>query len=142
MIIKVGDKYDKIVDVMNKCFGWNYKACMKGFYHLNKEKTIGAWFPKIADLKGKTPVPGDKWYGWCNTISPDGKFIFMNNFENPNLMIKDTKPNKDLHITFAKLPGDNKYTFIGTYYRKRLDPKKGWVFVRQNTVYDTNALIK
>ena len=38
MKIKVGDKFDKIVDVMNDVFGWNYKSCFRGFYYLNDEK--------------------------------------------------------------------------------------------------------
>ena len=69
MILHIGDKYDRIVDVMNKCFGWNYKACMRGWYVLSKQKKTSVWFPKMADLSGGIPKPGDKWYGWCNTIN-------------------------------------------------------------------------
>lgn len=31
MNLHIGDKYKRIVDVMNNCFGWNYKACFKGW---------------------------------------------------------------------------------------------------------------
>ena len=37
MKIKVGDKYNRIVDVMNNVFGWNYEACFKGFYYLDDD---------------------------------------------------------------------------------------------------------
>ena len=55
MILHIGDKFDRIVDVMNNCFGWNYKACMRGWYVLSKDKKTSAWFPKMADLSGGTP---------------------------------------------------------------------------------------
>ena len=84
MDLHIGDKYKRIVDVMNNCFGWNYKACFKGWYSLNSSKKTSAWFPKIADLRGGTPEPGDKWYGWCNILSKDGNTIYMNNFEDPS----------------------------------------------------------
>ena len=47
MKLHVGDKFRLIVDVMNDCFGWNYKACYKGWYPLNKYKKTSAWFPSV-----------------------------------------------------------------------------------------------
>ena len=49
------------------------KACFKGWYFLNSSKKTSAWVPKIADLSGGVPKPGDKWYGWCNTLSAEWK---------------------------------------------------------------------
>ena len=128
MILHVGAKYNRIVDVMNTCFGWNYKACMKGWYVLNINKATSAWFPKIADLSKGEPVPGDRWYGWCNTISPDHKYIYMNNYESPELLTRE-KPDKiEPHLTFVKFPGEKQYTYVGVYTPTERDPKLGWVY--------------
>lgn len=130
MILHVGDRYRLIVDVMNDCFGWNYKACFKGWYPLNKVKRTSAWFPKIADLSGGIPRPGDKWYGWCNTMSKDGNHIYMNNFENPNLLNKEQPQGVEPHLTFIKLPNSDYYQYAGVFVRTRRDPKLGWVYDR------------
>ena len=127
MRLIVGQSFNRIVDVMNNVFGWNYKACMKGYYRLNKHSS--AWFPKIAVLNGTIPEPGDKWYGWCNTISADGNNIYMINFENPERMIKETPVDPTPHITFIKYP-KGKYQYAGVYVREQLDPEKGWVYRR------------
>lgn len=124
MKIKVGDKYNKIVDVMNLVFGWNYEACFKGFYYLDDEKKCGAWFPKLA--KGPKE-PGDTWHGWVNVLSPDGNYIYMKNYDNPEKMKMDD--NFPLHFTFGKKPGGI-YEFLGVYERTRLDPELGFVYVK------------
>ena len=127
MKLKVGQEYNRIVDVMNNVFGWNYKACMKGYYRLNDH--VSAWFPKIAILNGTIPEPGDKWYGWCNTISDDGNYIYMINYENPERMTMGTSPNTEPHITFIKYPKE-RYQYSGVYVRERLDKEKGWIYRR------------
>ena len=126
MKLQVGQEFNRIVDVMNDVFGWNYKACMRGYYPLNEH--AAAWFPKIAILNVDIPEPGDKWYGWCNTISEDGNFIYMNNFENPERMKMSNheSPKGFATITFIKYPR-GKYQYSGIYICERLDPEKGWV---------------
>ena len=132
MKIKVGDKFDKIVDVMNGVFGWNYKSCFHGFYYLNDEKEYGAWFPKLA--KG-TKEPGDTWYGWVNILSSDGKYIYMKNYSNPEMMsLDDFYP---LSFTFAKNPGGT-YEFLGVYKRTHFDPELGFVNERVMEDVDTD----
>lgn len=130
MKLTVGDKFKLIVDVMNNVFGWNYKACYKGWYPLNKYKNTSAWFPKIADLSYGKPVPGDKAYGWCNTMSEDSKFIYMNNFENPDLLNKELPNGIEPHVTFIKLPYSNYYQYAGVYTRTRRDKELGWIYER------------
>lgn len=138
MKLHIGDKYNRIVDVMNECFGWNYKACFKGWYPINKVKRTSAWFPKMADLSKGKPEPGDKWYGWCNTISDDGKKIYMNNFENPDLLNKDQPEGIDPHVTFVKMPHSNVYQYSGVFARIRRDKELGWVYERIAEDIDTN----
>lgn len=128
MIIHIGDKYDRIVDVMNVCFGRNYKLCMRGWYSLNKAKKTSAWFPKIADLSEGIPKPGDKWYGWCNIITEAQDIIYMNNYESPDLLDKSTPDDIEPHITFIKLPGSKEYQYAGVFVRTRRDKKLGWVY--------------
>ena len=130
MILHIGDQFNRIVDVMNVCFNRNYKACMRGWYMINKDKKTSAWFPKIADLSSGIPKPGDKWFGWCNTMNDEGNIIYMNNFENPELLSKDMPDGIEPHITFIKLPGSNVYQFAGVFARKRKDGKLGWVYER------------
>ena len=137
MILQIGDEFERIVDVMNTCFGRNYKACMKGWYQLNPVKKTSAWFPKIADLSNGRPMPGDKWYGWCNIISGDGNIIYMNNFENPGLLGKDLPNGAEPHITFIKLPHSNLYKYAGVFIRVRRDEERGWVYERIAEDIDT-----
>lgn len=137
MIIRLGDKYDRIVDVMNKCFGWSYKACFRGWYPLNSYKKTSAWFPKIADLSNGMPKPGDKWYGFCNIISDDGNTIYMNNFEDPSRLNKHMPDGIEPHLTFIKMPHSDKYQFAGVFARTRRDVEKGWVYERIAKDIDT-----
>ena len=130
MKIKVGDKYNRIVDVMNNVFGWNYEACFKGFYYLDDDKNYGAWFPKLA--KGPKE-PGDTWYGWVNVLSSDGNNIYMKNYTNPAKMSMDEF--LLLHFTFGKKPG-GVYEFLGVYKRTHLDPELGFVYERVNMDVD------
>lgn len=127
MKLRIGQEYDRIVDVMNGVFDWNYKACMKGYYRLNDH--VSAWFPKIAILNGIVPKPGDKWYGWCNTISDDQEYIYMINYENPERMIMEETICPEAHITFIRYPKE-RYQYSGVYVRERLDPEKGWIYRR------------
>ena len=130
MKLKVGTEFNRIVDVMNGVFGWNYKACMKGYYIVSKSKNSSAWFPKMADLSNGKPQPGDKWYGWCNTFSDDQKYIYMNNFENPERLYMIPPATSEPHITFAKRQGEKLYRYVGVYRRIKLDKDLGWVYER------------
>lgn len=137
MILQIGDEFERIVDVMNTCFGRNYKACMKGWYKLNSTKKTSAWFPKIADLSSGKPESGDKWYGWCNIISSDGKEIYMNNYENPSLLSPDMPDGIEPHVTFVRYPKSRFYQYVGVFARTRRDKDLGWVYERIATDIDT-----
>lgn len=126
MKLHVGDEFDKIVDVMNTVFDWNYKACMKGYYVVSDNPQTAAWFPKIATLENGIPQPGDKWYGWCNTISNDGEYIYSQNYSNPIKMGNGSLESNIKRITFIKYP-NGKYQYVGVYVTYKLDPVKGWI---------------
>lgn len=141
IIIKIGDKFDSIVAVANTCFAKNYKAWMRGAFKINPNMKPIAWFPKLADISNGRPQPGDKWHGWCNTISSDGKFIYMNNFENPQELEKEEPDPEELHLTFAKYPHDKQYTFVGVFIRTRRDAELGWVCERVAEEADTSQYL-
>ena len=124
MKLSIGDSFQTIKDVMNNVFGWNYKSYFRGHYPLDDANKYSAWFPKLE--KGPKE-PGDVWYGWVNTLSSDGKYIYMNNYSEPMRMIK--AKSKSIHITFTKKPGEN-YKYSGCFIRTHLDPELGWVFKR------------
>lgn len=136
MMIRYGTEFDRIVDAMNQVFGWNYKACMKGFYYLNPEKTCGAWFPKLVVLDEGEERPGDQWKKWKNRMSNDEETIFMLNSDDPSRMSL-IDPNYPVHLTFAKKPG-GRYFFYGAYKITRLDPVLGYVFTRIEKDVDTS----
>ena len=113
--ISIEDNYefDRIVDVMNGIFGWNYGACMKGFYYINDSKTIGAWFPKMAIIENGIEKAQSITKAWINVLSADGKEIRMYT-KDPYL--SSVKYHAEPHITFAKFPGEP-YRYIGTFDR-------------------------
>jgi len=130
MHLHIGDEYNRIVDVMNNVFGWNYKACFRGRYVVNPEKNVIAWFPKLADLDRISVKPSDKKYGWCNVLSQDGKYLYMNNYDDPGLLNKAPVDQPEPHITFAKFPGEKRYRYIGVYSRVKRDSEHGWIYER------------
>lgn len=135
MILNLNDSFVDIKDIMNNVFKWNYKAYYRGFYYLDDDKKVGAWFPKLSkDCK----TPGDAWYGWVNTISADGKYIYMKNYCEPSRMEKGEDEFKTIHITFTKLPGEH-YKYSGCYIRTHLDPELGWICERVSEKIDTDS---
>lgn len=112
--ISIDDDYrfDRIVDVMNGVFGWNYGACMKGFYHLNDERTAGAWFPQMAVIENGVEKAQSTTKDWINVLSKDGMKIKMYT-RDPSLVITHDGPSQ-LHLTFARFPGQS-YKYIGTF---------------------------
>ena len=66
-----GNKFRRIVDVMNSCFGKHYEGCQKAFY-IDDSQKYAVWFPKIAiKKKGKYKA----YKGWLNILSDDGETI-------------------------------------------------------------------
>ena len=65
--------FHKSVDILNKCFGKEYKAWMKATYFLSDNEMV--WFPKRALLENGQYVAQNKAFGCINTISSDGMEI-------------------------------------------------------------------
>ena len=113
--ISIDDDYsfDRIVDVLNEVFHKNYRAWMRGFCYLDETKTIGVWFPKMAVIENGQEKAQSKTKAWINVLSEDGTEIRMYS-KDPDLV--SSNKNTDLHITFAKFPGQP-YKYIGTFVR-------------------------
>ena len=75
------------------------------------------------------------WYGWVNILSADGKYIYMKNYSNPEMMCLDEF--YPLSFTFGKMPNGT-YEFLGVYKRTRLDPELGFVSERVMEDVDTD----
>ena len=107
--------FESIVDVLNKCFGCNYAAWMKGYYPLNPENTMGVWFPKMAVYKNERYYPQNKNPGWINVVSDDGRTIRM--YTEDNHLMNDNFWNV-IHFTFGKEKGEG-YKYLGTYVKRK-----------------------
>ncbi len=60
-----------IVDVLNECFGKDYKACYKSF--ISVDDTHQAWFPKMAVIKNGERKASPRSQGWLNYLIEDGQ---------------------------------------------------------------------
>lgn len=127
MKLVVGKKYGLIPDVMENVFGFRYagrQAYAKVYYIVDGskkgEEMYGAWFPKIG--KGKT---------WVNTITSDGRFIYMNS-NDQSAMNKDES--EAIHFTFIRDINDKgPYMYAGAFVRTYRDLEKGWIYKRVET---------
>lgn len=141
MNLQIGETFNSIVDVMNRCFGRCYKACFKGRYWLDKNMKTSAWFPKITDLSKGTPQNMGNGYGWCNTISDDGRTIYTTNIKNPNLINIPIPTRREPHLTFVKMPNSHSYKYVGVFVLTRKYMKKGLVYERIAEGIDTDDYI-
>lgn len=109
--LSIDDPYTfaRSVDVLNECFGKNYKAWMKSGCILNEEKTLRAWFPKIAVKKDGRLKAQSSTKAWINTISEDGQTIrAYSETESVSYYVTENL------VTFAKIPGQP-YKYVGTF---------------------------
>lgn len=131
--ISIDDDYrfGRSVDVLNECFGKNYKAWMKASCYLDDRKTVRVWFPKIAVVEGGVDKPQDSSGEWINTLSFDGMII-----KTSNQYGKIMSHEPVVRITFSKFP-KQPYKYIGTYiYAPELSDEKVTAFKRISTEVD------
>lgn len=101
-----GKRYQKSVDVLNECFGKNYRGWRRGGYN-HADKRYMVWFPKIS-INGKTASSS----GWINTIEKNGTIIREARPDDGcvNEYVLDDR----LRLVFAKMP-DEPYAFVGVF---------------------------
>lgn len=110
--IRVEDGYlfDRSVDVLNECFGKDYKGWQRGGYDLKFDGIkIGVWFPKMAVYEYGIEKSQSSTANIINTLSADGTTIREYFPDLNGLNIDET-----IRITFAKFPGEP-YRYVGTF---------------------------
>lgn len=111
MKISIDDDYrfDKSVDALNECFDKHYKAWMSSGCFLNQEKTLRAWFPKMALTDHGRLKAQSTTKAWINTLSEDGTIIrAYSSIESVTFYTEEPL------VTFAKFPKEP-YRYVGTF---------------------------
>lgn len=123
--------FDKSVDVLNECFGKNYKAWMRASCYLDDNRTVRVWFPKMAVVGSGIDKPQNSGGEWINTLSSNGLIIKTSNQYGKIMSHELVK-----RITFAKFPRQP-YRYIGTFiYAPEFSDGKVTAFKRIATEVD------
>ena len=101
-------EFDTIVEILNKCFGKNYKGFQRAFVVLDNKGTA-FWAPKFGYNKKETR--------WKNKLEDDGNTIIEEDSDG-KIGLSDIV-NSNIRVTFTCLNG--KYRFLGVY---KFDEKK------------------
>ena len=113
-----GNKFWRIVDVMNSCFGKHYKGYQRAFY-IDDSQKYAVWFPKIAiKKKGKYKA----YKGWLNILSDDGETIIEKREDDPRSGTADGEGGLPRY-TFGKFPEG--YVFLGIFQVDRERTQRG-----------------
>lgn len=107
-------EFDTIVEILNKCFGKNYKGFQRAFVVLDNKGTA-FWAPKFGFNKKETR--------WKNTLE-DGENTIIEEDSDGKIGLSDIV-NSNIRVTFTCLNG--KYRFLGVY---KFDEKKSEPNVR------------
>lgn len=102
-------RFDRSVDALNECFNKHYKAWMQSGCFLNEEKTIRAWFPKMAVTENGRSKAQSRTKAWVNILSDDGMTI-MTHSDTESVSSYTEEP----MVTFGKFPKEP-YRYIGTF---------------------------
>lgn len=133
MILNTDEKIacSTMVEVLNKYFDRNLGGWQHGFYPLDKERTIGVWFPQLSIIEGGIEKTQSLSNSWLNTLSDDGTEIHMYNKDG-----KEKDRGSALHITFAKFDKKSPYTFIGVFRRDihRSTPEDNYLSLVSKTI--------
>ena len=105
LILKENIQFDKKVDILNKCFGFDYRAYQRAIANLNEEYCV--WVPRKS--KGKDE-PFSKKDKWVNIIGKN--FIIEKRVDGKSIDYKEHPPKR---IVFVKDYHDNTYKYSGVY---------------------------
>ena len=120
-------------DVLNACFGFNYKHFQKAYKDL--ENGYAVWFPNIARKIDDQYISTDDYFGWVNILSDSGDTITQIDKANSEPGRRDY--NK--RVIFARFDNNKRYTFIGIFvFKDRIN--NGHRYVRIGTIFDTKNM--
>ena len=119
-------EYSTIIEVLNQCFGNNYKGYMKAEW-INKDAytDFSVWFPQLAIHDGENYVPAS--HDCVNTISDDWEeFIFEDLKQTENSEYRPYQYSGKTLI-FAKEPKGGSYIFRGVYVQDKEKSKPNYL---------------
>ena len=130
-----GNKFRRIVDVMNSCFGKHYEGCQKSFMYVDEHQNYTVWFPKMAVKKNGVYKALANAKGWLNILSDDGETIIEEKKNDTRSGAADGKGGLPRY-TFGYFPEEG-YVFLGIFQVDRDRTRKGhWEFKRVSAEAD------
>lgn len=122
---KDGIEFYRVNEVLNACFGTDYKAWMKANWQLNDEYLC--WFPKLTKTLKDEPVS----YGCVNVISEDWNTLI---FDDRKTNTPDYRDPQGYRIIFAREPDNGPILFRGIYIQDQNETTyKHYVYKRVAT---------
>ncbi len=108
----------KIYEIINSCFGKEYKGWMTAWYDIDEE--YAAWFPRITKTNDKPKGSYGGTRSHSNTLSADGRTILEIDHETPSTAVIDIDPKyKKTRLVFGRINGG--YQFLGVFERHRVE---------------------
>ena len=105
LVLKDNIAFDRKVDILNKCFGFDYRAYQKAVVELNEEYCV--WVPRMS--KGENE-PFSKKDNWINIIGKN--YIIEKRVDGKDI---DYKEHSHKRIVFVKDYHDNTFKYLGVY---------------------------
>ncbi len=108
----------KIYEIINRCFGKEYKGWMAAWYDIDKE--YAAWFPRITKTDDRPRGSYGGTRSHSNTLSADGRTILEIDHETPSTAIIDIDPKYEkTRLVFGRMNGG--FQFLGVFERHRVE---------------------
>lgn len=109
-------------EVLNRCFGKDYKTYSRSVLHLNDEHTIRVWFPKIYT----TVAAAEK----AAATAKENVFAISKNGQNIHTVGKVTDDGDGIRFVFAKI-GRKPYKFLGVFTKDLAKSKSDVLYFKQ-----------
>ena len=135
-ILISGNTFQTHHDVLNECFGCNYKMYQKAYKRLSNEYAV--WFPNIAKKVAGEYVSTDATLGWVNIMVDGGKEIIQMDHDTIETLPEDKVDNCKCLI-FISQEDKRGYEFVGVYTPSiRVDG--GYKHERLSTKFDCRTM--
>ncbi len=109
-------------EVLNRCFGRDYKTYSRSALYLNEERTMLVWFPKIYT----TVAAAEK----AAATAKENVFAISKNGQNLHTVGDITDDGNGIRFVFAKI-GRKPYRFLGVFTKDLAKSKKDVLYFKQ-----------
>lgn len=139
-IIGPGTIFSTHADVLNTCFGFNYKHYQKAYKDVGGG--YGVWFPNIARKVSGQYVSTDDYFGWLNILTDEGRKITQIDNDNyqGGFVKEGTVTDRRKTLIFARFDNERFYSFIGVF-APAVRVKNGTERIRIGQIFDTKKKI-